>query len=278
MTICIVSPHLDDAVLSCGVKIQRSVAAGERVVIANIFSDGTNSEARQAEEINVAREIGADPFFLNELDAPDRDANFESSQQIFFGDLGDVPDTYIDHVKSRLTEFFKEYDVTTAIFPLGAGNHIDHRIAHAAGRRIKGTDILYYEDRPYILWLGILQGRMNTLKLQSDVESATTDDMTETLGHFYYHTKLPKGAFGEENLKLYLAALKKPEAYDGQAVKAFELTASDAEVEKTYTALAHYHSQMDFIYPDFETFKRDSLAHEHHRTGRADYIERYWKI
>ena len=171
MTICIVSPHLDDAVLSCGIKIQRARADGRRVVIANIFSEGTNSDTRQAEEINVAREIGAEAFFLNELDAPDRDENFETSQQIFFGSMDDVSDDFIEHVKSRLVAFFKDHNVDTAYFPLGAGNHIDHRIAHAAGRLMIDIDVRYYEDRPYILWPGILQSRMNTLKLKTEFQN-----------------------------------------------------------------------------------------------------------
>lgn len=278
MTICIISPHLDDAVLSCGIKIQRARADGQRVIIANIFSKGTNSDIRQAEEENVAREIDAEVFFLDELDAPDRDKNFETSQQIFFGPLNDVPDSFITHVTNRLEAFFQEHDVESAYFPLGAGNHIDHRIAHAAGRKVSGVETRFYEDRPYILWPGILQSRMNALQLKSGVEPASTDDMTETQGQFFYHSKLPKGAFGAENLKLYLKGLDEPSEYLATAVKVEELSATQPEIEKTYAALAHYHSQMKFIFPDFETFMRDSLAHEHHRTGKEAYIERHWRI
>lgn len=278
MTICIVSPHLDDAVLSCGIKIQRARAEGKRVIIANIFSKGTNSDNRQAEEAKVAKAIGAEPYFLNELDAPDRDENFTTSQQIFFGPLADVDDSFINHIQNRLEDFFKTHDVEKAYFPLGAGNHIDHRIVHAAGRKIGSVKARYYEDRPYILWPGILQSRMNRLKLESDVEPADVEDMQESLGHYYYHTKLPKGAFGPENLKKYLAGLTPPEQWTGKAYRREELEAREDELHKMYKALALYDSQMPLIYPDYETFMRDSLAHEHHRTGRKSYVERHWMI
>src|ERR1700761_1290077 len=99
MKICIVSPHLDDAVLSCGVLMQRRKAAGDEVLSLNIFTAGTNAANRRKEDERAEKEIGAQTFFLNELDAPDRNPLYKSDIKLFFGPLEDVPETYIDKVE-----------------------------------------------------------------------------------------------------------------------------------------------------------------------------------
>ncbi len=86
------SPHFDDAILSCGGLIARQTAGGERVVIANIcaaapdFSDlspfaqfqhdrwfDLNPDAdpivlRRAEDAAACAELGAEAVALSELD------------------------------------------------------------------------------------------------------------------------------------------------------------------------------------------------------------------
>ena len=66
MRLCIVSPHLDDAVLSCGVAMQRAVAAGGDVVVVNIFSAGTGSPYFSTDTTAALRasEIGADVILM----------------------------------------------------------------------------------------------------------------------------------------------------------------------------------------------------------------------
>mgnify|MGYP001159843378 FL=1 len=278
MSICIVSPHLDDAVLSCGTLMQRMRSDGIPVVVANVFSKGTNSDNRQAEEHRVLKVIGGQPVFLNELDAPDRDPQFVTPDQIFFGAIDDVPNSFIDHVASRLKDLFEAHDIQTAYFPLGAGNHIDHRIVHAAGRKIKGTDVLFYEDRPYVLWPGILTGRFDTLKLGTDIPRADRGDMIETFGQFAYQNLLPKGAFTDSALEKYISQIDRPETLNGHANIAMSLTATEVEVKVIYEALKEYDSQMPLIFPDFDIFKSNSFAHERFRSGEDIYCERYWKV
>ncbi|HYD18916.1 MAG TPA: PIG-L family deacetylase, partial [Patescibacteria group bacterium] len=114
MNICIVSPHIDDAILSCGIRIQREIAAGNTVFILDIFSAGTNGENRQKEEQRAARIIGAEPHFLNELDAPDRDSRYSSVKELFLGDLRHVPVSFIEKLAGRIADFFKLHNITRA--------------------------------------------------------------------------------------------------------------------------------------------------------------------
>jgi hypothetical protein len=57
-----------------------------------------------------------------------------------------------------------------------------------------------------------------------------------------------------------------------------ELLASDGEIARIYASLALYESQMPYIYPDRETFLKNSYAHEAARTGRHVYAERSWRL
>jgi LmbE family N-acetylglucosaminyl deacetylase len=241
MRICIVSPHLDDAILSCGVMMQRRAAAGDKVFALNIFTAGTNAADRRKEEIAAQAGLGAEPHFLDELDAPDRDPNL-------------------------------------AVFPLGAGGHIDHRTAFEAGRLITGMPVRFYEDRPYILWPGVLQGRMNQIGSDAALPAVTPQGMKDSLTSYHYLKHfVPEGDYQRETLPLYYAAATQKSAGTLKA-KSDELTATEKELKTLYEALARYTSQMHLIYSSFDNFIHDSLLHEKARTGKSAYIERCWKL
>ncbi|MEZ0225760.1 MAG: PIG-L family deacetylase [Alphaproteobacteria bacterium] len=278
MRICIVSPHLDDAILSCGILIQRRIAAGDAVFSLNIFSAGTNSENRKKEDQRAQGEIGASAFFLDELDAPDRDPQYKSLVKLFFGMLDASHDAYIDKVAGRVEEFLEKNKIDMAWFPLAAGTHIDHRVAYEAGRRIKSVPVRFYEDRPYILWPGVLQGRMNQIGSDAALPQVTEKMMRDTV-HSYHYLKffVPEGSYQQETLPLYIAAATQKSAKTLRA-KSEELTATDPELKKIYRSLAMYDSQMPLIYSSYDNFIADSLAHEKALSGRTAYIEKSWTL
>jgi LmbE family N-acetylglucosaminyl deacetylase len=278
MRICIVSPHLDDAILSCGILIQRRVAAGDAVLSLNIFSAGTNSENRKKEDQRAQGEIGASAYFLDELDAPDRDPQYKSLVKLFFGKLDASHEAYIDKVAGRVDGFLQKNKVDMAWFPLAAGTHIDHRIAHEIGRRIRTIPVRFYEDRPYILWPGVLQGRMNQIGSDAPLPKVTDKMMRDTL-HSYHYLKffVPEGSYQQETLPLYIAAATQQSSNTLKA-KMESLTATEQELEKLYKSLAMYDSQMPLIYSSYDNFVADSLAHEKWMSGKAAYIEKSWTL
>ncbi len=278
MNICIVSPHIDDAVLSCGIYIQRRVAAGDKVIVADIFSAGTNSDNRKKEEIEALKIIGATGYFLDELDAPDRDSRYKSVKELFLADMDGSQEADIARVQQRLEEFFAAHKIDLAIFPLGAGTHIDHRIAFEAGRRITKTPVRYYEDRPYILWPGILQSRMQQIGSDAKLPAILQDDMRQALEKYHYLTHfMPPGAHREETLPLYLGALARPSTGMLKAASE-ELVATEAELRKIYDSLHAYESQMKLIYDSYDGFIKDSLAYERVASGAEIYRERSWSF
>ena len=131
--ICIVSPHLDDALLSCGVMIQRRVAAGDKVFILNIFSEGTNAANRQQEDKAAAALLGAEPVFLNELDAPDRDPKYKPTENLFFAPLEPADRPFIDKVASRIDGFLQRQRIDLVLAADVASPAVDRDAALAQG-------------------------------------------------------------------------------------------------------------------------------------------------
>ena len=70
--IVVVSPHLDDAVLSCGGILALAARRRERSVVVTVFTEGADHERRRAEDREALAIVGAEPLHLRLLDAPDR--------------------------------------------------------------------------------------------------------------------------------------------------------------------------------------------------------------
>lgn len=288
MSVCIISPHLDDAVLSCGIRMQRARAAGNDVVVLNVFSAGAHADAvqahagtgpaRRAEDKAAIAMLDARVEYLDELDAPDRDPRYKSDIELFHGSFDDVPEEYIQHITQRIEALLLRENIAEAYFPLGAGTHIDHRIVFAASRRIRHPHIRYYEDRPYILWPGMLQARMNQLGCDAGLAAVTPEHMEAAIDDYHYIKHfVPPGAFRNVGLPRYYGDLAAPESWRCRG-RAEELAASQEELSRLYDSLACYTSQMPYIYPDRDTFLHDSHAHEKQRSGRGAYIERCWML
>lgn len=257
---------------------QQRQAQGDEVCVLNIFTAGTNSANRKKEDRRAQEKIGVRTFFLDELDAPDRDPQYIPLKNLFFGEIDASHAPFIEKVAGRVRAFFEEHKIEHAYFPLGAGGHIDHRTAFEAGRRIRNLPVSFYEDRPYILWPGVLQGRMHQIGTDAGLPPVTDAEMLRTI-HSYHYLKhfVPEGYYQEECLPLYFAALNQKPSGKVMATSA-EITATPAELKTLYEALALYESQMHYIYSGYDNFVHDSFAHERHRSGKDSYIERSWVL
>lgn len=271
MRLCIVSPHLDDAVLSCGIAMQRAKAAGGEAVVINIFSAGSGSEVRQANDLQAVALLGGRSVFLDELDAPDRDVRYKVEREIFYGDIGAVSAEYIAHVATRIGHVIDKEKPDLVIFPLGVGTHIDHLVAFEASKQL-GGNITYYEDRPYVLWPGMLQARMNMLGCDAGLSPVSAQEMAASHGE--YHFLHGDGKFPRDMPPERLVV---PAQYHMRAISEGHEASAD-EVARLYDSLACYVSQMPFIYPSREAFLHDSYAHEKTRSGQHAYIERSWSL
>ncbi len=171
------SPHLDDAALSCGGMIYMQTQAGESVLIVTLFAgipdydnlsdfarfqhnwwgnpDDPIGQRRQEDE-RACQILGADWQHLDGLDAiyrrdPATGHTLYNSDDDIFGPLHPA-DVLRAHA---LTEsWLQQLPMTDAWIyaPLAAGNHVDHQLTRHAAIRLaqRGFRVAFYEDFPYV--------------------------------------------------------------------------------------------------------------------------------
>lgn len=146
MTTLVVSPHLDDAVLSVPGLIGARVRSGERVVVLTVFSEGDASHAeRRAEDLAALAVLGAEAQHLGLRDAPQRLGLPRSFRDLV---LTPLPAGDAEALARALAGRVRALAPGCVLLPLGVGEHLDHRAVHAAHPRLSGR-VGFYEDRPY---------------------------------------------------------------------------------------------------------------------------------
>jgi LmbE family N-acetylglucosaminyl deacetylase len=175
------SPHLDDAVLSCGAAIHRQTAAGEAVLVITFFAGEMRADVplspfarlqhgywgnpprpmalRRTEDLAALTLLGAEAWHLDYLDAVYR---VGAEGQWLYVDLdtlygpvhpqdplaleGSRP--LADHLIALIPA-----DTQAVVYaPLGVGGHVDHQVIHRAARLLldRGYRLAFYEDYPYV--------------------------------------------------------------------------------------------------------------------------------
>ncbi len=166
------SPHLDDAVLSCGGLIASQISAGEAVVVLTAcagdpppgpLSDFAQeltlrwgmevvaSAARRAEDRVACGRLGASVIHLEVPDAIYRRQTdgtvLYPSEEAIFGPLHPADKPLIGTLAARIAEACSEG--VRVYSPLGIGNHVDHRLTRLAAERAR-NGLWYYPDFPYV--------------------------------------------------------------------------------------------------------------------------------
>jgi LmbE family N-acetylglucosaminyl deacetylase len=171
----VLSPHLDDGVLSCGGRLAATAERGARALLVTVFAGddppepvnplatrlreawnlppGGVVEARRAEDREAARRLGASvahwnlPEALYRLDATGTRPLYETVEALYA-----APAT---QDLARIDELARRIAALPAagllLAPLGVGGHVDHRLVRAAAER-SGRDVAFYEEFPYSEW------------------------------------------------------------------------------------------------------------------------------
>src|SRR6266508_169404 len=187
------SPHLDDAALSCGGAIALHANAGARVLVVTLctaapppagpFSDLANAEHQSwglAPAEVISARLREDDLALARLDA----------------------DTYraglLDAIYRRPDAYNSRVPRATFYAPLGVGNHVDHQIVYAAARDGAGAVMAFYEDFPYVLWTGAFEQRMHAIGqrfIASTIDIDTT--LTRKIGAISAYASQLSSLFAE---------------------------------------------------------------------------------
>lgn len=167
-----ISPHLDDAVLSCGGLIWEQVHSGHPVEIWTInagfpppgpdselitrvhamWRTGTPRETvelRRIEDKNAASRLGASIRHFNQVDCIYR--RTDNGELMYTSDVFDPIHPFeasiVEHLAQQLSEELNGAD--RIVSPLALGGHVDHIITRKA-LDLLGRPLWYYADIPYL--------------------------------------------------------------------------------------------------------------------------------
>lgn len=153
----VLSPHLDDAVFSCGGEIARIGKQGH-VLVINIFTRYLSvakkaavvlSPERYSEEEQASEMLGYEYKNLDELDAYFRLPQYQSIGNIFRR-MSDEELPYLNKLKKIISDELGKISFDRIYVPMGIGWHVDHCLTHLAMQAYPFKDRIYfYEDVPY---------------------------------------------------------------------------------------------------------------------------------
>lgn len=174
------SPHLDDAALSCGGQIAKCSAEGQHVLIVTLTAGdpptGAESHyiqelhsrweleqdavaARRAEDIAACKILGAEwlhwdiPDCIYRFHPQTGEPLYQSNDDIF----GDVHPAEAGLVQSLVEKMRNLPQAGQVIAPLTVGHHVDHLLTRSAAEQVWGRDLAYYEDYPYAQKVGVIE-------------------------------------------------------------------------------------------------------------------------
>ena len=170
-----VSPHMDDAVLSCGGLIYQLAQAGESVTVFSVMAGSVPPDVpispfieehfqrwrlgpdpvpgRRAEDTRAVQWLGAHVRFGRFPDVLYRTDGQGSPLCPDLGAMfGEIDPR--DPVLAQMDQITGWLDPAATIYaPLGAGHHVDHQLVRNAvsswARTQRGVAVLFYEEYPY---------------------------------------------------------------------------------------------------------------------------------
>jgi LmbE family N-acetylglucosaminyl deacetylase len=175
----LISPHLDDAVLSCGAFVSRATALGDKAVIATVFagdpsslpplakkfherwSIGQSIEQRKIEDAAACKGIGASLLHLGFEDAIYRSSENEGvtlydSVASLYEEYKSSDEAMLHEIYLKLQALMIEFQPDAVYGPAAIGNHVDHVLTRISLETTITTcpksseaRLFLYEDLPY---------------------------------------------------------------------------------------------------------------------------------
>jgi len=180
ISIVFLSPHLDDAVLSCGGTMNLLKRNNIPTEVITLFAGSPEGElsplaawmhhawklpydapAYRREEncnalvlLNARNTCALFNCSIYRKDARTGQHLYSSKEQIFGGNWHNE-ETLLSNLATELEKQIATSNCQVVCIPLGAGGHIDHLLTHVAGVQAcasqENVQLVYYEDLPYSL-------------------------------------------------------------------------------------------------------------------------------
>ncbi|HUN54663.1 MAG TPA: PIG-L family deacetylase [Smithella sp.] len=221
------SPHYDDAILSCGGIIHAQRRANERVGVLTLCSglpepipqsalalkylaawskSGDGMASRRTENAAVLSKWGVLNWECGTPDAVFRTgggiAYYQNRADLFCGPHPEDIYSLLPLWEERLTQLAKEEKNIILYAPLGVGGHVDHELARKFGERLgqSGWKVLFYEDYPYVeLELnGVKAAQAKFKSYQWTSRTVPIDVQAKIDALRFYHTQIGN-VFGCDN-------------------------------------------------------------------------------
>jgi len=299
-----ISPHLDDAVFSCGGEIARLVQEGP-VLVLNLFTRYLGEvktrgvvlgDERYREEADAAAYLGYESHNLGELDVSFRRDAYRSLGNIF---RPPVPEdmAWLPELREKVFAFLSGLDYERLYVPLGIGWHVDHVLTYLLFEPWIGNKaLLYYEDAPYCLLPHTTRYRLDELGLYprglEDLSLAPTGAWRAwwQTAMAYADTALMKNlkpwlvrqsAIPVVSVYLYrLMALHRRLA--AAPTKPWALQPQVRSVEEVFPrkleAMALYRSQFREFFADLADCEQLYTSYAAQMPRQYGPVERYWKL
>lgn len=214
MSSLIISPHLDDAILSLGGYLQQHKDKND--IVFTLFNTAWTTlegdySAQQITEMNLKEEKDV----INLIGCKHKFANYDEALLRGYKNWNDSlrieHDNYLlNSIISDVIGIVKENNVTKIFFPLAIGKHVDHVLVFEVAKKLTSffsqeeIQILFYEDLPYATYGGKNE-RLNEIKDDFDLISCHINitDSFKTKCDFLkkYKTQLSDGDL--ERIKKY---------------------------------------------------------------------------
>lgn len=298
----VISPHLDDAVFSCGGTLARLVGEGP-VLVLNLFTrypaqlkmrGAVLGDERYQEEADAARFLGFESRNLEELDAPFRRDAYRQLGNLFRPPVAQDME-WLPTLREKVFAILAELDYEQLYVPLGAGWHVDHVLTYLVFEPWAGrADLLLYEDAPYCCIPHSTRCRLNEIatypRAPDDLSLAPTHELRAwwQAAMAYANTALMKNLkpwivrqFAVPVVSIYLyrlmALYRKRTNVPSKHRLVPVVVPIEAQFERKVAAMALYQSQFREFFSGREDCKV-SLAEYARRQGEAGPVERYWSV
>lgn len=172
------SPHYDDAALSCGGAIHQLIQTGQPALVITVcaappnpadplspfaealhsaWGNPTDTVATRRKEDQLSMEIlGADYRHLSFTDCiyrgdPQRKTWYYTSDPDLFGEIHPADMPLAQHMAAAIGDMVPPTRETVIYAPLTVGHHVDHQLTRTAAGLLQaqGWNVVFYEDYPY---------------------------------------------------------------------------------------------------------------------------------
>lgn len=304
-----VSPHMDDAVLSCGGRIAMQVSRGEKVLVVTVFSGIDEKRAASTgallpmggidqlkrEDDAALERLGVDHLRLDYCDGAFRQRFPLMRYGLHLREARQSADL-LNAIRTDLERIRSSASCSHLYVPLGIGQHIDHHLAFLIGDDLRKNPentatVTFYEDIPYVFIPRALSCRLKAIGV-SDIQNEGKEAFigkkimdvyraVRRLPTLTRNRRLRKGVlFMALSAGIIgLETVGRLRRWNMNRRLQTEMIDASDGLETKVAAIMAYQSQAQLFFHGEDELRRSLMRYSMDIGGRAgQYLERCWQI